>query len=250
MKTDGPQDETRNTAARATLWPRLAAAGVLCGILLLLTRSDLLHAGLIEVLHACEGVIRLHPLAGAALFVLLAGLSAMLAFVSVAVLVPVAIVVWGKPLSLILLWVGWIAGGLLAYAIGRFPGRAVVSRLASDQTTARLEARLRNGRASLWLVLLVQLALPSEIPGYVLGMLRYPLGRYLLALGLAELPYACATVYIGAGLVERRSGLILIFGGAVVALAGAAFLLLRSRLVGAGIRPQNAAALAPPAADD
>lgn len=52
-------------------------------------------------------------------------------------------------------------------------------------------------------VLLFQLALPSEIPGYLLGLARYPLPRYLAALMLAELPYAVGTVLLGIGFVNR-----------------------------------------------
>src|SRR5690606_25139372 len=90
-------------------------------------------------------------------------------------------------------------------------------------------------------VLLVQLALPSEILGYVLGLVRCPLRRYQLALMLAELPYAVATIYISAGLVERRGVLIVIPGLAVVALGVVAYYAVRRRLLAAGAGEDNAA---------
>ena len=83
------------------------------------------------------------------------------------------------------------------------------------------------GEAPFWLVLLLQLALPSEIPGYVLGLARYSFPRYLLALSLAELPYTVATVYLGTAFLERRGAVILAAGLSVALLSVVAFYLLR-----------------------
>jgi uncharacterized membrane protein YdjX (TVP38/TMEM64 family) len=80
------------------------------------------------------------------------------------------------------------------------------------------------------LVLLLQLALPSEIPGYLLGLLRYRFWRYIAALALAELPYALATVYIGASFIERRTYALVAVGIAVAAFAGWALHTLHRRI--------------------
>jgi uncharacterized membrane protein YdjX (TVP38/TMEM64 family) len=61
--------------------------------------------------------------------------------------------------------------------------------------------------------------MPSEIPGYVLGLLRYPFARYLAILALAELPYAIGTIFLGDALMNGQ-----IFRFALVALAGIALL--------------------------
>ena len=66
--------------------------------------------------------------------------------------------------------------------------------------------------APLALIVLLQLALPSEILGYVLRLLRYPFARYAVALAMAELPYVLATVYLGESFVAGRSGLIVLVG--------------------------------------
>ena len=42
-----------------------------------------------------------------------------------------------------------------------------------------------SAKATFPLVLLFQLAVPSEIPGYVLGALRYHFGKYLAARAIA-----------------------------------------------------------------
>lgn len=77
------------------------------------------------------------------------------------------------------------------------------------------------------MILLFQLALPSELPGYVLGLTRYRFPLFLLSLGLAELPYAVATVVLGHSFVQRQSGVVLIAGAAVATLSIGTFYALR-----------------------
>jgi len=85
-------------------------------------------------------------------------------------------------------------------------------------------------RAPFGLVLLFQFALPSEVPGYVLGIVRYHFGRYIAALSIVELPFAVGTVYLGAGLLARRAILIISIGAAGALLIALAFHLLHKRL--------------------
>jgi uncharacterized membrane protein YdjX (TVP38/TMEM64 family) len=68
-------------------------------------------------------------------------------------------------------------------------------------------------------ILLFQLALPSEIPGLVLGLAHFPLDRYLLALAIAELPYAIGTTMLGASFVSRQFGLLITLGATAVVAA-------------------------------
>ena len=166
---------------------------------------------------------------GAVLFIVIAAVSAMLAFVSVAIILPVAVFTWGEPLSVLLLWIGWTLGGLCTYAVGRFLGRAAVNWLTADALLRRLERNIGPGTPFV-VVLLFQLALPSEIPGYVLGLVRYSLPRYLFALGVVELVYAVAVVHLGASFVERRAGVVLATGAAVVVFSVIAFSMLRRRI--------------------
>ena len=81
------------------------------------------------------------------------------------------------------------------------------------------------------LILLFQVGLPSEILGYVLGLLRYSFAKHVTVLGLAELPYAIGTVCLGVNFLERRTFLLVILGSAVAALNLLAFRLLQKRLV-------------------
>jgi uncharacterized membrane protein YdjX (TVP38/TMEM64 family) len=210
------------------VWRRAAFLALLCVALAMLAASADVHRALIEVLEASREVIVARPVTGAVLFVLLAAVSAMFAFVSIAVVIPLAVYVWGNALSLALLWAGWILGGAIAYGIARYLGRPVV-RWLTDRALGKIE-RYVGPSTPFRVVLLLQIGLPSEIPGYVLGLVKYPFGRFLLALGLAELPYTVATVYLGAGFVEAKSGLVLAVGFALAGLSLAAFYLLRRHL--------------------
>jgi len=209
-----------------TVWRRSVLLALLCIALAAITASDELHAALLEVIEASGNVIVNHPMQGALLFTLLAAVSAMLAFVSIAIVVPVAVYVWGAPFSMLLLWLGWILGGAVAYGIARYLGRPVVNWLTTNAALHRVERRIRPG-TPFHLILLFQLGLPSEIPGYILGLAKYPFGKFMLGLALAELPYTIATVYLGAGFVSARGGMVLAIGLLVALLSVGAFYLLR-----------------------
>ncbi|MBC7983547.1 MAG: TVP38/TMEM64 family protein [Candidatus Obscuribacterales bacterium] len=217
---------TPRLAAHADLWRRAALLTILCVGIVGVATSTTLHTALLQVLTASEEVIGRHPIAGAFLFVLCAAISAMLAFISVAVIVPIAVFTWGAPFSMLLLWIGWMAGGVLSYTIGRFFGRAVIGWIASAATLRKFESRVRRD-APFALVLLFQFALPSEIPGYLLGTVRYPFHKYLLALAIAELPYTVATIYLSKSLVESRISTIALTGLALISLSVGAVYLLR-----------------------
>ena len=210
-------EEVSRTQQRA-VYKRAAILLVLCIVLAAIASSSDLHEALMGVLAVTEDIIGQHPIAGAAAFVILAAVSAIFTFVSIAVIVPAAVFAWGPAASIALLWLGWILGGAATYGIGKFFGRPVVGWLTAGEALRRVESRIPDN-APLWLITLLQLALPSEIPGYVLGLVRYPFPRYVLALGLAELPYTFATVYLGASFVEGRVGLILITGALIALLS-------------------------------
>jgi uncharacterized membrane protein YdjX (TVP38/TMEM64 family) len=198
---------------------------LVCAALAAAASSDTLHDLLFDLLKRAEPAIAANPITGVTLFVGLAALSTLLAFFSAAVIIPVAVYTWGEPVSMLLLWVGWLLGGMAAYGIGRALGRALVRALVSPAAFARFESRISR-ELPFGFVVLFQLAVPSEIPGYLLGLARYPFGRFVLALGLAELPFAVATVYLGASFMEQRVLTLLLVG-----IGGAAFSVWALRLL-------------------
>lgn len=192
--------------------------------------SDTLHARSEEIIALAESVIGQFPVLGVLVFVLLAMASAMLAFFSSAIIVPVGVFAWGGVHCFLLLWIGWLLGGVASFCVGRYFGRPVAARLVGEERITNFEAQV--GRHARFIhILLFQAALPSEIPGYVLGTVRYPFKGYVTALALVELPYAVGTVYLGTSFVEREPGRFLLVGiGALLITAGTYY--LYRRLIG------------------
>ena len=104
-------------------WRRGLVLGVVCASLAVVASSDALHDALLQLLKTTGAFMSAHPVLGISVFVLVSALSAMLAFFSTAIVVPAAVVTWGEALSMTLLWLGWMAGGALAYGIGVWLGR-------------------------------------------------------------------------------------------------------------------------------
>ena len=176
---------------------------ILVGVALLLMLAQPVHAWLLSLFDAAEALIRQQATWGMVVFVLLAALSAMVAFLSSVVLVPVAIYVWGPVVCFALLWTGWFMGGLAGYGIGRFLGRPAVEILVRPGTLARYEGWARSGK-TLVPMLMLQLAVPSDLASYLFGLVRCRFIIFAAALALAEVPYALGAVYLGASFLERR----------------------------------------------
>lgn len=205
----------------------------LLAVVLLLTvvvaSSDALHAMVLSLVEAAEGLIERHPGWGVLVFVLLAALSAMLAFFSSVPIVPVGVYAWGEATCFVLLWSGWLLGGALSYLLGRILGRRIAGLFVSAEQLASYEEVITE-HVSFFFVMLFQVALPSDLLGYVLGMARYRLVTYLAALGLADIPFALGAVYLGSSFLNRQYVLFVAIGLAGLALSAWVFYYLRARL--------------------
>jgi uncharacterized membrane protein YdjX (TVP38/TMEM64 family) len=176
-----------------------------------------------------EGIISKSPVIGMLVFVLLAAVSAIVAFFSVAVITPVAIYAWGHGTCLALLWLGWFLGGIVSFLIGRYFGRSVAVAIIGEDKIADWEKQISK-RSRFIHILIFQALVPSEIPGYVLGMLRYPFPLYLLALAITEMPYAVATVYLGDSFLEGESVAFLVLGVGVLLIAAILWMVAPKKL--------------------
>lgn len=223
-----PEDASHPVHARLKWRPILIF--LLCVLAAVLLSIDSMNAGLHRLLSAAEPAIAAHPVSGALLFIVLSAFSALVAFFSSALLVPVAVYTWGMPLTAALLWVGWWVGGACTYAFGRALRRPLI-RLAGHAEQLDFFRRRVPADAGFAMILLLQVALPSEIPGYLCGVMRVPFRTYALALALAELPYALGTVWIGDSLLQQRTGLLLSLGVLGAAASAYAVRRLRQRLL-------------------
>jgi uncharacterized membrane protein YdjX (TVP38/TMEM64 family) len=202
---------------RQNLQRHIIIVGTLILVVGLFTASDTLRDRTEETITWIEAIIAQAPVLGMALFVLLAMISAMVAFFSSAVFAPVAIYAWGKAATFSLLWLGWLLGGILSFCVGRFLGRSVAGMIIDEEKIAGWEHEL-GSKSRFIHILAFQAVVPSEVPGYVLGILRFRFSWYLAALAITELPYAAATVYLGESFLEGDSLIFIFVGVAVICL--------------------------------
>lgn len=195
---------------------RLALLVLLVAIVTAVAATAPMHRAVLSIIAAAEPVIQEHAVAGAVVFVLLSALSATVFFFSTAVITPIAVEAFGPITTLCLLWLGWILGGITTYAIGRRFGHRVVSWFVDPVRLGDYEHRAKR-LVSFRHVLLFQLAVPSEIPGYVLGLAGCRFRTFVLAMALGELPFAAGAVYLGESFLDRNY--LLIFSIGIVGVA-------------------------------
>lgn len=153
-----------------------------------------------------------HKYMGAIIFVLLSTLSAIVSPLSSAPIIPSAMVAWGSGLTLFFLMLGWIIGGAIGWLIGNLAGEKVLRKHYSFNKIEYYKNKL-SAETQFWIVLIFRFAVPSEITGFTLGILRYSFGKYLIATFITEIPFALLAVYSGAALV---SGEVFAFAGLIV----------------------------------
>ncbi|HEX7420660.1 MAG TPA: VTT domain-containing protein [Thermoanaerobaculia bacterium] len=202
---------------------------LLVGVVALIVASHAIHDRLDAITIKAATFVEHHSAAGMVVFLVLSTFSAMLAFFSTVALVPIAVTAWGKIPTLLMLWCGWLIGGAISYGIGRYLGRSVVTRFIPEERLRSYESELRK-IAGFPHILLLQIALPSEVPGYVLGTLRYDPKTYLAALAIAEFPFAFGAVYLGESFLRGDVVLLIALGFAGIALSWSAATILRHRL--------------------
>ena len=116
---------------------RALLVAVLAALLALVLFAEQAREPMLELAGVIQRVEAAHPLTAMLLVVLFAAVSAMLAFVSTAAIAPFLATTFGTPVAGLLLWSGWLLGGMLAYAIGRTLGRSVTHRLPSAAQRTR-----------------------------------------------------------------------------------------------------------------
>lgn len=204
----------------------------------LIAASEPLHDAVRALFNVATPFIQRHAVAGAILFVVLSALSAMVVFFSTAIITPVALEAFGGWATFLLLWVGWILGGVAAYAIGRFLGRGVVTWFIDPARFHEYELRAQR-LGTFWHVLLFQIAVPSEIPGYVLGLARCRFRTFVLAIAIGELPFAIGAVTLGESFLEGNSLLLLSIGIGGLALSWLAFRHASAKWTSSGGQPRE-----------
>jgi len=206
-------------------WVAIAAVAVVVAFMIF---SPTFKSWVEQVSNWAEGIMRSHRVPGAIVFFLLSMISAMLAFASSAILVPPANEVFGKPITFLLLWGGWVAGAFIAYVIGHF-ARPLLAHLVSAKKLKEYQ-ELASKRMKMWTATLFCLAVPSEIPGYLFGGLHYSFWKFAVAISIAEAIYALGVIIAGESLLEANPlTLVAVIGGMIAVALGAGMLFRKLR---------------------
>lgn len=201
----------------------LVFLAVLIAIALILCFSSYLRDVLFNLIGYLGDYLKENKILGGILFVAISAVAVLLSPFSSVPLVPSAIMAWGSFLTFFLLLSGWIIGGIAAYLVGSYSREKIIKRFFSFEKVEYYKKHI-SPQSQFWLVLFFRLAIPSEIAGYTLGIIRYQFGKYLLATFLAELPFAFFVIYSGSVLL---SGRILFFTGVIFILSIAFFFFYR-----------------------
>jgi uncharacterized membrane protein YdjX (TVP38/TMEM64 family) len=209
---------------RSSLWFWIVLVAIVSLVIALPYSATFKHyAG--KAIDWAEAIMSGHPIAGATVFFLFAAISAMLAFTSSVVLVPPANLVFGKLITFLLLWGGWVAGAIAAFGIGKV-ARPLLLRLGYQEKLEKYQ-QFVSKRMKFWTTVIFCMAVPSEIPGYLLGGLHYPFLKFLGAIALAESIYAFGIVIAGQSLVGAKPLPLLIMIAVLIIILFLARLLLR-----------------------
>jgi len=174
---------------------RLFNTFLIAAIALLFWYSATLHNALMESASILRGYSENNPVAAMIIFSGLAIFSAMFSLFSSIPLIPIAVAIWGNMLTFILLFWGWLIGGMAAYAIGRYAGYPLLKNILSENKISYYRSRIPP-RSEFAFIFLFRFVTPAEITGYLLGLIKYEFSRYTLITFLSELPFAALAVYM------------------------------------------------------
>ena len=215
-----PESNRENHAqnARAVLVRRLSLLAFVLFLAFVFWSSVTLQKIFFVSVDAISEFVEVNRMAGLLIFVALAALSSMLSPFSSIPLLPVSVMVFGAPATTFFLILGWTIGAMLTYLVGIIADRALLKYLISFEKINYYKNKI-SSHTSFWLIVIFRLALPAEITGYSLGILRYPFGRYLWAVLISEIPFALLAVYSSKAFVEQKIYLfiaLVAFGAALV----------------------------------
>jgi uncharacterized membrane protein YdjX (TVP38/TMEM64 family) len=161
-----------------------------------------------------ENLTRDHAFLSIFVFIGLGALSTMLSSFSSVPLVPIAVIVWGSTPTALYLLIGWLIGDILSYMIGYYAGNPILKRFVSLEKIDYYRKKIPPD-AEFKLVFFFIMSMPSEVPNYTLGTLRYNFLKYFLTITLGEIIFAFVTAYAGQALVQKN---YILFAGGIALL--------------------------------
>ena len=147
--------------------------------------------------------------------------------------------IWGPGLTLLILLLGWLLGGAATYLAGFYGINPVLRKFIDMEGRIAHYQKKLSRRAEFWLVMLFRLAMPAEIPGYVLGSIRYNFAWYFIATLISEIVFAVATIYGSVAIIEKQTGTLVILGLFMLAFFAGTFYLFSREMRARRSRPDS-----------
>lgn len=157
------QEPLRHRLTWAELWPSVRAG---LGVVVLFAAGVWLAR---DYATPITEALAVHAALGMAVFFASAVVAVLLPMLSNLPLMPLAVLAWGPWWSAGLLLSGWVAGAMLAFALGRHVRAPVLRHFPSVQRHAQID-RLILSRHRWWSLVLLRMTFPVDVLSYALGL--------------------------------------------------------------------------------
>ncbi len=97
----------------------------------------------------------------------------------------------------VLVQVGWVASGLIAYAVGLHAGRPLIHRFVGVERFDRVEAMAERGGVTLLLTMRLIPIIPFSLFSAAAGAARVPVWRFTWTTAVGYIPITAISVYLG-----------------------------------------------------
>jgi uncharacterized membrane protein YdjX (TVP38/TMEM64 family) len=249
VSSTAPETRSDPSAAKARRrFDRSLATRMLLLAVLILPLGWALHEDMLAQLdvESLERLIRRSGVWGPVLYVLLFALLEPFGVAGIVFVIPASLV-WPAPTAILLSWIGAVAAGLVGLTFARTVGREWVQSRLPDRFR-RFDERLAT--RGVVTVAIVRLVFAMAPPGHwALGLSHVSVPAFLLGSAIGFLPWVVALTLLGQSTAEwlsgQPNGMWL-----AVALAAAAFALLRSWRRGAELSRSSHGDRAGPGEDD
>ncbi|MBM3204401.1 VTT domain-containing protein [Candidatus Uhrbacteria bacterium] len=191
---------------------KLVALVLIALVALALLYSSSFHSAFLSLISHIQNFSTIHPWLAMVIFIFVAAASAMFSLFSGAPLIPIGVSLWGSVLTLILLLTGWIIGGMGAYVLGRYGAYPFIKRFLPEKKITKYRNHIPP-HTEFMMIFLFRLITPAEITGYLLGIMKYPFGRYTLITLLSEIPFAILAIYMSEAFVLKQELTFWVLGG-------------------------------------
>ncbi|MEK7560874.1 MAG: VTT domain-containing protein [Patescibacteria group bacterium] len=181
--------------------------------------SERIAAGLHEYLDK-EG------LAGMTLYTSIVALIVLIPFASTLPLIPVAVELWGSPMTALLSWLGWMISATIIILATRHFGFQFVRRIGLLDRVREFGHALPHKDLRWGALFLGMVGAPIDVVSYAMGLFTaIPVTAYLSAVALGLIPFALFIAYTATLPIINQAYIM----GFVIIFWGAAYSHLKSR---------------------